>query len=108
MPAAANLICTSSATGSPMSISSTVKGELSSHKRAPLVFMGRHHRTCSKSCASNPNNLRQHSPDHITRDDWPLDPRHPLQRPRQPEPAKKLRIPKRHHVSHTRTREVDD
>ena len=43
MPAACTRICTSSATGSPTSISSTLNGELSSHSRAPLVFIAGDH-----------------------------------------------------------------
>src|SRR5579875_4229600 len=39
MPAACTWIWTSSSTGSPTSISSTLNGEFSSHSRAPLVFM---------------------------------------------------------------------
>src|ERR1700758_1756052 len=48
MPAACSLICTSSATGSPRSISSTLNRVFSSQRRAPLVFIAGHHRTrCS-------------------------------------------------------------
>src|SRR6202171_5772023 len=39
MPAACTRIWTSSSTGSPRSISSTLKPEFSSQSRAPLVFM---------------------------------------------------------------------
>src|ERR1700747_868024 len=50
MPAVCIRICTSSATGSPRSISSTLNGELSSHSRAPLVFMKGDHRTRFRKC----------------------------------------------------------
>src|SRR6476619_5636037 len=49
MPAACTRICTSSSTGSPISISSTRNGELSSHSRAPLVFMNGTDRTRSRT-----------------------------------------------------------
>src|ERR1700736_6127454 len=49
MPAACTRICTSSSTGSPISISSTRNGELSSHSRAPFVFMTGDHRTRYKT-----------------------------------------------------------
>src|SRR5262245_9536332 len=57
MPAACTRICTSSSTGSPTSISSTRNGELSSHSRAPLVFMKRDHRTRYKTRVNRQSDL---------------------------------------------------
>src|SRR5687767_7055961 len=70
MPAACTRICTSSSTGSPISISSMRNGVFSSHSRAPLVFMPGNDRTRYRNDDNHGVELQLYSLDVVECRDW--------------------------------------